>query len=205
LEWDRTLYVNEGGAVRDEIRHSFGLIGASDDDDRYFAQKMEAIDIWNGGLQGQTVRGMADGYIVAFRFFKQERYNTLTQNFRSLGLNHTRSTGFILIRHDIIKPVRRTMFSFRTGAPSYTRHTLYSLYVDLEIDFANSDDIAWAQRLREQRPQALEEGGIFDFETFESGENVINFCKARKRGLDTRQPVREFAYLNSLDNSGRGE
>jgi hypothetical protein len=58
LEWDRALYVNEGGAVRDEIRHSFGLIGASDDDDRYFAQKMEAIDIWNGGLQGQTVRGL---------------------------------------------------------------------------------------------------------------------------------------------------
>jgi len=58
LEWDRTLYVNEGGTVRDEIRHSFGLIGASDDDDRYFAQKMEAIDIWNGGLQGQTIRGL---------------------------------------------------------------------------------------------------------------------------------------------------
>ena len=121
------------------------------------------------------VRSMADGYIVAFRFFTQERYNALTQNLRSIGLNHSRSTGFILIRHDIIKPVRRTMFSFRTGAPSFTRHTLYSLYVDLEIDFANRDDIPWAQRLREQRPQSLADGGIFNFDTFESGERVITF------------------------------
>ena len=56
LEWDRNLYM-ENGRLKREVMHSYEL-STNKDDRIYFINKLEAVDIWNGGLRGERVFGL---------------------------------------------------------------------------------------------------------------------------------------------------
>ena len=65
LEWDRNLYVEEDGSLRRGIPWGYGLMGGTGDDDRYFINRIDAVDIWNesggNGLYGKTIGGLNGG------------------------------------------------------------------------------------------------------------------------------------------------
>ena len=56
LEWDKTLYLDERGAIHPHIRRDFG-IGNNAERARIFIEQVRAIDIWEG-LHNQRIGGL---------------------------------------------------------------------------------------------------------------------------------------------------
>jgi N-acetyl-anhydromuramyl-L-alanine amidase AmpD len=118
-----------------------------------------------------AVNSMADGYVIAFRFFTAAQHQRNSHALSSIGLQHRSNTGFILIRHDIRKPrlmPGRNMM--------YTNHVLYTLYMDLEIlDYDKMRAIPWVQKLIGKEPPIPSD--IFNARTFWSNGKVVTFSK----------------------------
>ena len=118
-----------------------------------------------------AVRSMADGYIAAFRFLPDSSWHQPRNGAISLPEN----TSFILVRHNLDKPV--------AGADGTVRHAafpVYSLYMDLEASPDEIAEVPWAKKLLEQLGRNSEfippEKASFNRGTFES-DRVITFSK----------------------------
>lgn len=81
----------------------------------------------------QIVRAMAPGYVVAFRFYTQLESKP---DISSLGLHHSKTTSFVLLRHEV-----------KLEGETEVR-TFYSLYMDLEVNSSVMHNVPWIQKLR---------------------------------------------------------